>query len=45
MVKAVGEVGVDMITNLVNHNLVGLTPAEWEHSTILNCYKRKGDAL
>ena len=45
MVKVAEEARVDMINNLVNHNLVGVIPAEWELSTIVNCYQGKGDFL
>ena len=46
MIKASGEVGVDMITGLLNKIVRdGVVPAEWELSTIVNCYKGKGDAL
>lgn len=45
-VKMTGETGVDTITDLINQIIVeGVLPAEWELSTITNCYKRKGDAL
>ena len=37
MVKAAGEAGVDMITDLVNQTIVGVIPAEWELNTIVNC--------
>ena len=45
IVKMAGETGVGTITDLINQILVGVIPAEWELSTITNCYKRKGDAL
>ena len=45
MVKVAGEARVDMINDLVNHNIVGVIPAEWELSTIMHCYKGKGDFL
>ena len=46
MVKAGGEAGVDMITGLVNQIIVeGVIPSEQELRFIVNCYKRKGDAL
>ena len=46
MVKAAGDAGIDMITNLVNCIIAeGVIPSDWELSTILNCYKGKGDAL
>lgn len=46
MVKAVGEVGVDMITNLVNQIIAEwVIPVEWENGIFRNFYKGKGDAL
>ena len=46
MVKAAGEAGVDMITNLVSQIIVeGVIPTEWELGTVVNCYKWKGDSL
>ena len=46
MVKAAGEAGVDMITDVVNQIIAeGVIPAECELSTIVNCYKEKGDSL
>ena len=42
MINAAGEVGVDMITKLVNQIIVqGVIPTEWVLSTIVNCYKGK----
>ena len=41
MVKA----EVNMITDLVNQVIGGIIPAEWEPSTIENCYKGKRDSL
>ena len=38
MVTAAREVGANMITDLVNQILVGVTPTRWELSTIVNCY-------
>ena len=44
--KKAGEVGVDMITDLVNQIIVeGVIPVEWKLSTIVNCCYRKGDGL
>ena len=41
-VKAVVEVGIDMNTDLVYQIIVeGVTPAEWELSTTVNCFKGK----
>ena len=38
MVKAAGEVEVNMIIDLVNQIIVeGFIPAEWELSTVVNC--------
>ena len=38
MVKAAGEVEVNMITDLVNQIIVeGFIQAEWELSTVVNC--------
>ena len=45
MVKVAGEARDDMINDLVNHDIVGVIPAEWELSTIVYCYKGKGDFL
>ena len=45
MVNVAGEARVDMINDLVNHDMVGVIPAEWELSTIVYCYKGKGDFL
>ena len=46
MIKAAGEAGVDMITDLVNQIVAEVNiPVEGEYSTILNCYKRKSDSL
>ena len=43
---AAKEVRANMITDLVNQIIVeGVTPAEWELSTILNCCKGKGNSL
>ena len=39
MVKAAGETGVDMITELVNQIIVKrLIPSKWEFGTIANYY-------
>ena len=41
MIKAAGEAGVDMITDLINQIIVeGIFPEELELSTV-NCFKRK----
>ena len=45
-VKTKGEAGADIIIELVIQILVPeVYPAEWDLSTILNCYKWKGDSL
>ena len=42
IVRAAGEAGVEMITNLVNQIVVEKSiTAEWEFSTILSSYKAK----
>ena len=41
MVNAAGEAWVDMITALVNMIIVGVIPAEWELSTLVNCLRAK----
>ena len=33
------------MTDLLNLIIVGVLGAEWELSTIVNCYKEKGDSL
>ena len=39
MVKAAGEAGGNMITDLVNPIIMeGVIPAEWEFSTFPNCF-------
>ena len=46
MLKAAGETGIEMITNLTNQIVrEGVIPADWDLSTIVNCYKNKGEAL
>ena len=45
MTKAAGEAGADMIADLVNQIIVAVTPVESVLTTIINCYKGKGDAL
>ena len=45
MVKVAREARADMINDLVNHDIVVVIPAEWELSTIVYCYKGKGDFL
>ena len=36
MVKPAGKARVDIITNLVNQIIVGVIPAKWEPSNIVN---------
>ena len=46
MLKAAGETGIEMITNLTNQIVrEGVIPADWDLSTIVNCYKGKGKVL
>ena len=46
MLKAAGETGIEMITNLTNQIVIeGVIPEDWDLSTIVNCYKGKGEAL
>ena len=42
---AAGYTGVNMIADLVNQIIVGVTKAEWKCSTIVNFYKGKGNSL
>ena len=45
-VKAAGEAGIDMNTDLVYQIIVeGVIPAEWELSTIVNSFEGKGGPL
>ena len=45
MVKSTGEARVGMMIDLANHIIVeGAISAEWKLSSIVNCYKGKGDA-
>ena len=37
MVKAAGEAGLDITTDLVNQVVVGVIIVKWELSTIANC--------
>ena len=44
MIKAAGETWVDMMSDLVNQIIFeGVIPTEWELSTVVSCYKGKGD--
>ncbi len=46
MLKASGDIGIDLVTNLINTIVrQGKVPIDWELSYIINCYKGKGDAL
>ena len=46
IVKAAGEAEFNIITDLLNQIIVeGVALAERELSTIVNCYKEKGDFL
>ena len=46
MVKRAREVGVDMISDLVNQILVkGVIPTEWKYSTFVIFYKGRGDVI
>ena len=45
MLKAAGEVGIDMVHDLINDVVkTGEIPTDWQDSIIINCYKGKGDA-
>ena len=45
MVQAAEEDSVDMILDLINQIIrEGVVSADWELSTIINCYKGKSDA-
>ena len=45
MLKAAGEVGIDMVYDLINDIMkMGVIPTDWQDSIIINCYKGKGDA-
>lgn len=46
MVKRAREVGVDVISDLVNQILVkGVIPTEWKLSTFVIFYKGRGDVI
>ena len=45
MVKAGGEGGVEMITDLVSQIIVEVIPAKWELRINSPCYKGKRDDL
>ena len=45
-VMSAGEAGAVVISGLVNYTIIeGVTSAEWELRSIVNCFKGKGDAL
>ena len=45
MMKASGEDGITLITELINAIIYEeATPTDWDMSSIINCYKGKGDA-
>ena len=46
MLKASGEAGVDLVNDLANSIVYECAiPGDWEISTIVNCFKGKGDSL
>ena len=46
MLKASGDIGVDLVTNHLNDIVYECrVPDEWLRSVIVNVYKGKGDAL
>ena len=46
MLMASGEAGIDLVTELVSSIVYEcVIPTDWEISSIVNCYKGKGDAL
>ena len=45
MVNVTEKTGGDKIKGLVNQIIVGVIPAEWELSTIIEFYQGKGDSL
>ena len=46
MVKASGDIGIELITSLANQIMKdGDIPQDWQSSVIVNCFKGKGDAL
>ena len=46
MLQAAGDKGIEIVTNLANRIVQeGVIPKEWESSTIVNCYKGKGEAV
>lgn len=46
MLKASGEAGLDLFTELFNDIVKEeKVPSDWEMSTIINCFKGKGDAV
>ena len=46
MLKAAGEVGIELLTELTEVVFCNdVIPTDWQESFILNLYKGKGDAL
>ena len=45
MEKSAGVAGIGMMADLTNQIIVGVIPATWALSTIVNSYKGKRDAL
>ena len=46
MLKAAGDTGIDLMTDLCNTIVAEKTiPTKWDTSIILNCFKGKGAAL
>ena len=46
MLKSSGDSGTKLMAELINKIIkVGVVPADWESSPIINLYKGKGDAL
>ena len=44
MVKAGGDVMLDLITDLIKLIIKKQIPDDWDQSPIINCFKGKGDA-
>ena len=45
MLKATGEVGIELTRELAEVFSWGVIPSDWEDSFIINLFKKKGDAL
>ena len=43
--KLAGEAETNIVTDLENQIIVGVTPSEWELSTIVDYYEEKEDTL